>query len=145
VPLITTPTRVTFHIIQCSHSTPATWRKFLITALSKKCEVLKTDPILKSILNNGITCWLQQNPFNEGVSPDAHQTLLEEQRDIGWKNVFLARISVQWSHAASPLHYGSSCGTNEIKTATESSSNDAFPSFLNMLHSILKDTNYTDQ
>jgi hypothetical protein len=66
------------------------WRTTLITTLATKCDAIHTDPILKAILINGITCWLNQTPFDEGGIPTAYHALLETQRDIGWYQIFLA-------------------------------------------------------
>jgi hypothetical protein len=74
------------------------WRKSLETTLSKSCEALKTDPILKSILLNGMNCWLQQVQFDDGGIPFQYHALLQDQHDIGWYNIFLAQFATQWAH-----------------------------------------------
>jgi hypothetical protein len=96
-PLCKHPHEEHAHILQCPHVTRATWRSKLITTLASKCDSLSTDPILKSILINGITCWLNQTPFDEGGIPSDYHLLLETQRHIGWYHVFLAQVSVHWA------------------------------------------------
>jgi hypothetical protein len=56
---------------------------------------LKTGPILKSILLNGMKCWLQQVQFDDGGIPFHYQALLQDQQDIGWYNIFLAQFATQ--------------------------------------------------
>jgi hypothetical protein len=85
------------HVLQCSHPSRSKWRKDPLKKLSNKCAALSTKPVLKSIFLNGIRCWLENREFNEGGIPLAYQTLLDEQRKIGWYQVFLACMSLQWS------------------------------------------------
>jgi hypothetical protein len=82
------------------------WRKTLKTTLSKSCVALKTDPILKSILLNGMKCWLQQCwlqqvQFDDGGIPFQYHALLQDQQDISWYNSFLAQFATQWAQCQS--------------------------------------------
>jgi hypothetical protein len=71
---------------------PSKWRD---TNLLKN--ILNTNPILKSIFINGVRCRLDNKKFNEeGILSTYHQ-LLNKQCKIGWYQVFLARMSLQWA------------------------------------------------
>jgi hypothetical protein len=83
-PLCSHPQEEHQHILQCIHATRQKWRDNLATKLSAKCVALKTNPVLKSILLNGVKCWLHQLPFDKGGIPAAYDQLLTDQRDIGW-------------------------------------------------------------
>jgi hypothetical protein len=62
-PLCKSPAEDHRHILRCLNPSRVEWRKTLETTLSKSCVALKTNPILKSILLNGMKCWLQQVQF----------------------------------------------------------------------------------
>jgi hypothetical protein len=96
-PLCKYPQEDHAHILQCPHATRVTWRSKLVTSLASKCDSLSTDPILKSILITGITCWLNQTPFDDGGIPSDYRILLDTQFHIGWYQVFLAQVSVHWA------------------------------------------------
>jgi hypothetical protein len=89
------------NILQCLHPSRVVWRKSLETTLSKSCVALKTDHILKSILLNGMKCWLQQVQFDDGGIPFQYHALLQDQHDIGWYNIFLAQFATQWAQCQS--------------------------------------------
>jgi hypothetical protein len=94
------------HILQCAHPSRAVWRKKLSVTLSKMCVTLQTDPILKSVLLNGISCWLQHTPFDTDGIPSNYDSLIMEQQEIGWYNIFLAQFTKQWAV----------CQSNYLKT-----------------------------
>jgi hypothetical protein len=113
-PLCRSPQEEHAHILQCPHATRVTWRTNFVTTLATKCDALSTDPILKSILINGITCWLQQTPFDEDGIPSEYQTLLDSQRSIGWYQVFLARVSIHWALLQDKYIKASNNTSNEL-------------------------------
>jgi hypothetical protein len=100
-PLCKSPSEDHQHILRCAHVSREKWREEFLSTLSKKCDVLQTDPILKSILINGARCWLRVAPFDEGGIPSSYHSLLASQRNIGWYQIFLARMSIEWSHLQS--------------------------------------------
>jgi hypothetical protein len=100
-PLCKHPAEDHQHILQCPDPSRKAWRKELLLLLSNKCDTLKTDPILKNLLINGISCWLKQINFDETGIPLQYSQLLAEQRELGWYQFFLSRISLQWSHQQS--------------------------------------------
>ena len=52
---------------------------------------------MTSILIGGIHTWLDLTPFDSSGIPTLYQPLLDSQNEIGWYNVFLGRMSTQWS------------------------------------------------
>jgi hypothetical protein len=58
---------------------------------------LKTNPILKSILLNGMTCWLAQIPFNNGGIPNKYHQVIQDHMDIGCYHLFVAWFATQWA------------------------------------------------
>jgi hypothetical protein len=114
------------HVLQCSHSSWSKWQDDLLKKLSDKCAALSNNPTLQSIFLNRISCWPKNWECNEGGIPTAYQALLKEQRKIGWYQVFLACMSLQWSISPSPNTYypstpqqwnSSTCGTNGAQIA----------------------------
>jgi hypothetical protein len=96
-PLCKSPYEEHQHILQCPHPSREAWRTQLIKQISDKCTTLQTDPILTSILTNGLRSWLEVKPFDEGGIPFPYQHLLDDQLAIGWYHIFLARMSTQWA------------------------------------------------
>jgi hypothetical protein len=80
------------HILQCPNPTRDTFQLLL-----DKCDTLKTNPILKNILINGLSCWLKQIPFDETGIPTQYSKLMAKQCKLGWYQFFLAHISLQWA------------------------------------------------
>ena len=62
---------------------------------------LRRDPPLKSIHIHGISSWLGQTPIDGTGIPNQYHQLIQEQQDIGWYHVFLARFSTQWTQLQS--------------------------------------------
>ena len=96
-PLCKNPAEDHKHVLRCTHSTRDSWRTTFIKKLHAKCKALHTDPVLTSILTQGLQHWLNLTPFDEGGIPEAYQRLLLEQREIGWYHVFVGRLSLQWA------------------------------------------------
>ena len=100
-PLCNLPDEDHQHILRCQHPSRSTWRTTLIKKLTKLCDALNTDPPLKAILLHGVRSWLEQSPFDAGGIPHQYHQLLQEQTEIGWYHVFLARFSTQWAQLQS--------------------------------------------
>ena len=96
-PLCKHPTEDHKHVLRCPHTTRVTWRTSLLATLSKLCTSLHTDPVLASILLNGLRSWLHLLPFDEGGIPSLYHPLLLAQREIGWYHILLGRLSIHWS------------------------------------------------
>jgi hypothetical protein len=77
--------------------------------------------MLKSILLNGVKCWLHHLPFDKGGIPAIYDQLLTDQRDIGWYHLFVAWFPKQWavlqSHYLS-IHYKTLKGQSGDKRTT---------------------------
>jgi hypothetical protein len=97
-PLCKTPAKDISTSYNSPHATLQSWQDRLLQQLSNKCNTLKTDPILKTILIQGLSCWLKQIPFDKTGIPERYSQLLQEQQDISWYQFFLACISLQWAH-----------------------------------------------
>ena len=96
-PLCKNPAEDHKHVLWCTHSSRALWRASFLKKLSEKCKALHTDPALAAILTKGLQHWLHLTPFDEGGIPESYHRLLAEQREIGWYNMFVGRISLQWA------------------------------------------------
>jgi hypothetical protein len=96
-PLCNHPNEDHQHILQCHHSTRRNWRKELLQKIRKQCDATNTDPVIKAILVNGLTSWLDDVPPDFRGIPSEYHELIESQTAIGWYHILLARMSTQWS------------------------------------------------
>jgi len=55
-----------------------------------------TDPILQTIFLQGITKWSQMQPFQTTEFPTEYRNLLDQQEQIGWRQIRSGRWSIQW-------------------------------------------------
>jgi hypothetical protein len=86
------------HILRCPHSSRVTWRGTLLAEVRKACETRSTRPRLKDILVDGIQGWLESDDpecyqLESSINDDEFQRLIQQQNQIGWKQVFLGRFS----------------------------------------------------
>jgi hypothetical protein len=89
------------HILRCPHSSRVTWRGTLLAEVRKACETRSTRPRLKDILVDGIQGWLESDDpecyqLESSINDDEFQRLIQQQNQIGWKQVFLGRFSWEW-------------------------------------------------
>lgn len=96
-PLCKSPDEDFHHVLQCPHRSRVKWRNDLLVALTTKCRAIKTDPTLQEILLDGLSSWLQLQPFSPDEYPEEYRQLLTEQSLIGWDHFFQGRISTQWA------------------------------------------------
>ncbi|KAI2503130.1 hypothetical protein MHU86_11321 [Fragilaria crotonensis] len=71
------------------------------TKVDERCEALRTRPLLKTVLRDALTGWLQSDTDEYQLNPqqypkDVHR-LIRQQNDIGWQQLFLGRFSNEWS------------------------------------------------
>jgi hypothetical protein len=88
------------HIVQCAHPECATWRAKAIAELAQTCAKLQTDPILTQILSIGFRNWTQNAPFywdNTRPLPPKYWTLIQQQQEIGWRQLLSGRMTKEWS------------------------------------------------
>ena len=85
------------HVLKCTHPTRHEWRENFKTALVKQCHARRTDQTLTDILMDGVRSVLDATPFDESIYDGQYQTLLHDQRTIGWNHIFQARISTEWA------------------------------------------------
>jgi hypothetical protein len=86
--LCQTPSEDFCHILQCEHHTRSKWRETLLSDLSQKCYTISMDQSLLDILLTGVSLWLNGTPPDFSNIDSRYQQLIEEQTQIGWKQVF---------------------------------------------------------
>ena len=100
-PLCKQPDEDHKHVLRCTHPSRTKWRSEFFKKVRSRCNTMRTDPILTSILIGGLQTWLDLTPFDSNGIPDQYQSLLDQQNEIGWYNVFLGRLSLQWARLQS--------------------------------------------
>ena len=96
-PLCFTPDEDHRHILRCPHPTRAAWRQDTLRKLRIKGDTLGTDPILLTLLLQGLSSWLNQTFFDTSGTPPRYCQLLLEQHEIGWHQLLMGRFSLQWA------------------------------------------------
>jgi hypothetical protein len=54
----------------------------------------------------GLTSWLSEIPFDKSVFPVEYNTVLHEQRTIGWSQFFQGRVSSKWAQLQQEYYKG---------------------------------------
>ena len=94
------------HILQCEAALRREWRTNMVTAVDKKCESLRTHPMLRQILVHALTKWLiwteEGQEYMYTTDPDHKPSpslvrLIMQQNAIGWNQIFMGRFGVLWS------------------------------------------------
>lgn len=89
------------HILKCPHESRATWRAQAVTAVAEKCDSLRTRPLLKRVLSDALTGWLQHDTddyiLDFRIYPSDVHRLIKQQNALGWQQLFLGRFSNEWS------------------------------------------------
>jgi hypothetical protein len=83
------------HVMKCDHISKLNWCINFITSIPKRCNDMKTrEMVLTTILTDGIqACWFTKTTLQPDTFPRALQQLLQEQNDIGWRQLFNGPIS----------------------------------------------------
>jgi hypothetical protein len=84
------------HVMKCDHSSKRQWRLKCITSIRKRCDDMKTREMLTTILTDGIQAWFTEATLQPVTYPHAFRQLIQEQNDIGWRQLFNGRISNEW-------------------------------------------------
>jgi len=96
------------HVLQCGEKRREAWRAQALLTIERTCNTLRSDPNLTKILIQGLHNWLQQKP-EPGPDPKEfpvkYARLLREQRNIGWRQVFSGRLSLEWARLQSDYQY----------------------------------------
>jgi exonuclease III len=82
------------HLLLCPSAQQ--WRRSFLQSLRKRCEELKTDPVLQEILVSRLEGWLVTSTLGLPVYSDKFTALLESQEKIGWPQIFNGRMSLKW-------------------------------------------------
>ena len=91
------------HILKCNHPSRETWRTNLLLQLQKKCNTLKTRPVIQRVLHDGLKGWLEsENLIGYSLSPalypvEVHR-LIHQQNLIGWHHILLGRHTSEWAN-----------------------------------------------
>jgi hypothetical protein len=91
------PTEDRDHVLRCPHSARCAWRQNFLISLRKKCDKLNTRPYLQEILITALEAWFDHEPANFTRFPPLYFTLIHQQTQIGWRQLFNGRISTEWS------------------------------------------------
>ena len=83
------------HIIKCPSSD--IWFKNLILQLQMKMKMLQTEPALQSLFLQGLKAWRNINTLPVSHLPRELREVLQEQDNIGWRQIFNGRISSKWA------------------------------------------------
>lgn len=106
-PLCPSQTEDRDHILCCIHSTRQQWREKFLQELNDHCRNAGTAPLLQEVLVKGIQQWLL-TPQASSQSIEGHaseiQWLIHQQNQIGWRQIFHGRCSVQWARLQD-LHF----------------------------------------
>lgn len=90
------------HIIRCPESDQ--WFTNFQSDLKKQLTNLSTDPVLTTILIQGIKAWRHHTPFPISQIPQEYRNLIHEQDRIGWRQIFNGRLTKQWRILQSEHH-----------------------------------------
>jgi hypothetical protein len=96
-PTCQSPHEDRLHLLRCDHTSRATWRTDLLSALRTRCTSLLTRESLINLLIVGIDSWLNDTAFPHYLFPScALASLLEQQDRIGWSQLFFGRFGSHW-------------------------------------------------
>ena len=85
------------HILCCPHDSRIQWRKQCIKALRKVCDHSDTRPYLTEILLDGLSAWFNGTTLDSELYPTQYHRLLQQQNDLGWRQLFNGRLSQEWA------------------------------------------------
>jgi hypothetical protein len=85
------------HVLRCPHPARQEWRQNFLLSIRKTCDRLNTRPNLRDILLSSLEAWLNETPVNYDNYPPLYSTLIHQQTQIGWRQIFNGRISKEWS------------------------------------------------
>jgi len=87
------------HILQCRAASREKWRtKILRNNQQYLTDTLQSDPFLCDILRDGLQRWHNNlPPIDTQQYPETYHTLITNQNEIGWEQLYRARWCKQWS------------------------------------------------
>ena len=84
------------HMIRCTDETRLKWRRKYIGLIRQRMEHLETDYGLKEMFCNAVTDWFQDERVDIDKYPVKYHLALITQNNIGWRQIFMGRISQEW-------------------------------------------------
>ena len=85
------------HVFQCTHLTRIPLKQKLMSTARKYLATIRTDPILKDILIEGLQSCIQPKPFSFHLFSQSYQQLCNQQHQIGWLNFLRGFATPLWS------------------------------------------------
>jgi hypothetical protein len=73
------------------------WRQKFLISLRITCDKLHTRPNLQLLLLSATEAWLNDNPADFSIYSSLYSNLIQQQTQIGWRQLFNGRISTKWS------------------------------------------------
>jgi hypothetical protein len=84
------------HMIQCKAESRCRWRVSLSTALRKKMKALETEYEVEETFTTALCDWMENNEVDINKFPSRFKAALSSQEHIGWRQVFLGKLSQHW-------------------------------------------------
>ena len=83
-------------MIRCLDRSRAKWRLHYITKLRTRLDYLETDVGLTNTFCTAITEWFDTEQVTIENYPEKYHRALITQTNIGWRQLFMGRISQEW-------------------------------------------------
>jgi hypothetical protein len=101
-PCCSHPKETRDHVLRCPALSRNRWRHSFLTSLGQFCDAQHTAPSLKHLLLDTCRSWLYHNTDevynpNPMHHPASLRSLILQQTEIGWRQLFNGRFCVQWS------------------------------------------------
>ena len=84
------------HMIRCNDATRLQWRRKYIRLIRHRLEYLETDVGLMETFCQAVTEWFDHEKVNIDKYPVKYHRALITQNNIGWRHIFMGRISQEW-------------------------------------------------
>jgi hypothetical protein len=86
------------HILQCPHRSRHIWHHQRFAAIRNTSEQQRSRSALVSLLIDGLANWFQQSTVNPALIDKCFHPLVEEQAQLGWRQIFNGRWSCKWAY-----------------------------------------------
>ena len=84
------------HLFLCLHPSRIKWKLRYMNALRARLLQLHTNHGLTDVMCSTITDWLDNGTVNAHKYPDKFHKAIHSQSHIGWRQVFMGRLSQEW-------------------------------------------------
>jgi hypothetical protein len=97
-PSCTCPLEHEDHVILCPSSDCRQWRSNFILGLQNflASPAIDSQPHMSDILQHGTLLWFRNEYYDPNTVLPRFRTLVEEQKAIGWHNLFCGQLSREW-------------------------------------------------